>query len=77
MTTPLLDRPRTVVPDLDGDVTRRGFLTGAGATLLLAGCGADQIVAPEAAPSGDGAFPVRIEHLFGTAEIPAEPRGGS
>jgi iron complex transport system substrate-binding protein len=44
-------------------------------TLGLTACGSDP--APEAeegAASSDGAFPVTIEHRFGTTEIPAEPQ---
>lgn len=40
---------------------------------LLTACASDP--GPAAAPSGsDGAFPVRIDNAFGTAEIPARPQ---
>ncbi|ANY05363.1 iron-siderophore ABC transporter substrate-binding protein [Pseudonocardia sp. HH130630-07] len=40
--------------------------------LLLSGCAAaDRPAAP--APSGDGTFPVRVDHVYGTTEIPAAP----
>nr|WP_226357062.1 ABC transporter substrate-binding protein [Pseudonocardia sp. ICBG601] len=39
---------------------------------LLTACASDP--GPAAGPSGsDGAFPVRIDHLYGTTEIPARP----
>ncbi|MEJ8280801.1 ABC transporter substrate-binding protein [Pseudonocardia spirodelae] len=55
---------------------RRALLvaTGLVTALLVAGCagGGDQQDAPAAQP-GQGTFPVRIDHAYGTTEIPAEP----
>lgn len=42
------------------------------ATLALAGCGGSEPATVSG--SGDGPFPVTIEHKFGTTEIPAEPQ---
>lgn len=68
--TLLLDRPAPI-----DDATRRQFLIG-GASLaaLLAGCGRTDRDNSAAAPGGDGAFPVRIDHLYGTTVIPTEPK---
>lgn len=59
---------------------RRGFLLATGALLAapLAACGGSEDE-PSAGPSrGSGAptdrFPVRIEHKFGTTEVPSAPR---
>ncbi len=41
--------------------------------LVLSGC-ASEASGDTSAPGGDGAFPVTIEHAFGTTEIPVEPK---
>lgn len=69
MLTTLLDRP---APILD-DATRREFLAGLAAAGLLAGCGSAEPPTP-AAPS-NGAFPVRIEHTYGTTKVPPSRPG--
>jgi iron complex transport system substrate-binding protein len=43
------------------------------ATALLAGCGTENDPAADAGPSTGGAFPVSIEHAFGTTTIDARP----
>ncbi|MDQ4094241.1 MAG: iron-siderophore ABC transporter substrate-binding protein [Actinomycetota bacterium] len=70
MTITLLERP---VPIHD-DATRRQFLIG-GLSLagLLAACGSDS-EAPAPPGSGDGRFPVTIDHRYGATEIPAQPK---
>ncbi|HWO58793.1 MAG TPA: iron-siderophore ABC transporter substrate-binding protein [Umezawaea sp.] len=46
------------------------------ATLLLAACGGGDTTAggSSTAASGGGAFPVRVEHKYGTTEVKAEPK---
>ena len=47
------------------------------ATLLLAACGGGSTTAggsSTAASSGGGAFPVQVEHKYGTTEVKAEPK---
>jgi iron complex transport system substrate-binding protein len=47
------------------------------ATLLLAACGGGDTTAggsSTAASTGGGAFPVRVEHKYGTTEVKAEPK---
>jgi len=42
--------------------------------LLLAGCGSDDGDGADGqAPAGDGAFPARVEHKYGTTTVPAKP----
>ncbi|ROT29793.1 iron-siderophore ABC transporter substrate-binding protein [Micromonospora sp. HM5-17] len=41
--------------------------------LGLAGCGGDSDDADPAPATGSGAFPVRVEHKYGTTEIPRPP----
>ena len=64
MPVTLLDAP------VIDDATRRGFLTGAAAAALLAGCGRG----PAWAAPADGGFPVTVDHRFGSTAIPAGPR---
>lgn len=48
------------------------LLVALAAALLVSGCAsAGEPAAP--APSGDGTFPVRVDHAYGTTEIPARP----
>lgn len=58
-------------------MTMRGLRTGLGlaatALLLTTGCGGAE-EADEPAAEGGGNYPVTIEHVFGTTEIPAEPQ---
>jgi iron complex transport system substrate-binding protein len=42
------------------------------AALLLTACGSD--AEPAGSPAGGGAFPVAVEHKFGTTEIATEPK---
>ncbi len=56
------------------ELTRRGFLAGGAALGLLVGCGGGQPVAGPASSTPAGDFPVRVEHLFGTTEIPRAPQ---
>ncbi|MEJ8280101.1 iron-siderophore ABC transporter substrate-binding protein [Pseudonocardia spirodelae] len=50
----------------------RRLLAVAALTGLLTACASDP--GPAAAPAGaDGAFPVRIDHVFGTTEVPDRP----
>jgi iron complex transport system substrate-binding protein len=52
---------------------RAGALAiAAGLALAATACGTDEPA--EAAVEADGAFPVTIEHAFGTTEIPEEPQ---
>ncbi len=79
MTTTLLDRPGPPVLQIDDDITRRRFVTGglAAGLLTLAGCGRadkDNQVAPTATTGPRGAFPVTIEHRYGSTTVPAEPQ---
>ena len=79
MTTTLLDRRGPPVPQVDGDITRRRFVTGglAAGLLTLAGCGRadeDNQVAPTATTRPRDAFPVTIEHRYGSTTVPAEPQ---
>lgn len=77
--TATIDRPRTrpmvppglLVPRIENDLTRRSFLIGGAATLLLAGCGSGG-----QAGSGDDEVSGgkrTIEHKFGSAEVPENP----
>ncbi len=69
MTTTLLDRPSPI----HDDATRRQFLIGgASMAALLAGCATSTVPAADDR-SGDGRFPVTIEHRFGSTTIPAAP----
>lgn len=65
-------------------ITRRVAVALLGVALLLPACGGDDDVAADdaettttaaeqEAPSGDDAFPVTIEHAFGSTEITEEP----
>jgi len=79
MTTTLLDRPGPPVLQIDDEITRRRFVTGglAAGLLTLAGCGRadkDNQVAPTATTGPRGAFPVTIEHRYGSTTVPAEPQ---
>lgn len=65
-----IEKPeRTTLPEID-DATRREFLAGAAALLVLApyGCGAE---GGAGAPSGGTR---KVEHELGTARVPARPR---
>ena len=61
--------PGLLVPEVENDLTRRGFLIGGAAALLLAGCGGEQ------ATNGDeGSRGTRtIEHKFGSTRVPENP----
>jgi iron complex transport system substrate-binding protein len=54
----------------------RRLLLGLAAAVALAGCGSDDDSGGEASSSaaGDGVFPARVEHKFGTTTVPAKPR---
>lgn len=65
-----LDRPAPA--DILADITRREFVTGGLAALLLASCGSGTRT-EDAAQDGNGAFPVTIEHIHGSTTIPARP----
>lgn len=54
------------------DATRRQFIGGAALATLLAGCSSADPAAP-GDPAGDGAFPLTVDHVFGTTTVPAEP----
>jgi iron complex transport system substrate-binding protein len=41
--------------------------------LALAGCGSDDEPAAESRAAGDGAFPAKVEHKFGTTTVESEP----
>ncbi len=70
VTTLLLDRPRSYVPDLDDDLTRRGFLVGAGLLTLVPGCGSGA----ERREGAEAPADVRvIEHKYGSTEITGTP----
>lgn len=61
---------------MSGSPGRRRTLLGAlaaVATLLVAGCGSGSAPSPDAAPGGDGTFPVTVQHKFGSTTIPAKP----
>lgn len=65
----------TMLLDPVDELTRRRLLGGASALGVLAalsGCSSEDADSADA-PSGSGAFPVRVDHRFGTTEIPAEP----
>lgn len=49
---------------------RRSLPTLRAAAALTAACGAPSTTAEPAAPAADGAFPVTVEHAYGTTEIP-------
>lgn len=56
-------------------VTRRQLLIATGGLLTLAACGNDS--SPISAPNSnnqDSAFPVKVEHKYGTTEITAPPK---
>lgn len=62
--------PGLLIPRIEADLTRRDFLIGGAATLLLAGCGNDE----ETANGGGGASGGRvIKHKFGSTRIESEP----
>jgi iron complex transport system substrate-binding protein len=67
MTLLLLDDP--TVP---AGITRRGFLTGAAALVVLGACGQSADRAPE--KRGSGAVPITVEHKYGNTEIPGAPQ---
>lgn len=75
--TMLLERLGPVVPPIHGDATRREFIVSgvAAGLLVVAGCGSEDDVdsaSPSTTASG-GAFPVTIEHKYGSTTIPSEP----
>lgn len=72
--TQLLAPPLRPLPDVVYDIHRRDILIGAGAALFLAACGGDAQpdAAPPAAPVDGGAFPVTVEHRYGSTTIPSE-----
>jgi iron complex transport system substrate-binding protein len=49
------------------------LFAAAAVVIALAACGAEEPASPYDAASADGAWPVTIEHSFGTTEIPAAP----
>ncbi|BBG02212.1 MULTISPECIES: iron-siderophore ABC transporter substrate-binding protein [Pseudonocardia] len=56
-------------------LTRAALAAPLAALLLVAGCGAaGPADAPAPDAGGTGAFPARIDHAYGTTEIPAEPQ---
>jgi iron complex transport system substrate-binding protein len=63
-----IEAPGLVIPGIE-DITRRDFLIGGAAALLLGGCGSDGESAGET--SGETRT---VEHMFGTTEVPAEPK---
>ncbi len=70
MTITLLDR----LAPIHDDATRRQFLIGSlSLAALLAACGSDDET-PAWSGSGDGRFPVTIDHRYGTTEIPEESK---
>jgi iron complex transport system substrate-binding protein len=53
----------------------RRLLSLLAASAVLAGCGSSDDPAPPASSTaGDGAFPARVDHKFGTTTVPAKPR---
>src|SRR5690242_17739378 len=61
---------------MPGATRRRRSLYGALAAavaLLVAGCGGGAPVSNAPAAGGSGAFPVIVQHKFGTTTIPAKP----
>jgi iron complex transport system substrate-binding protein len=74
--TTTIERPWTelevpsglLIPEIENDLTRRGFLIGGAAALLLAGCGKQDGNGDEAS-GGKRA----IEHKFGSTEVPENP----
>lgn len=50
---------------------RAALLLPLAVLLVVAGCAAERPAEP--GTSGTGAFPVRVDHAYGTTEIPAEP----
>ena len=55
-------------------LTRRGFLASAGvAGLTLAGCGSDSDAPSSTPAAGDGDFPARVAHKFGTTTVESAP----
>ncbi|MGQ0679819.1 MAG: iron-siderophore ABC transporter substrate-binding protein [Actinomycetota bacterium] len=70
MRTSPLDRP---APEILDDLTRREFIGGGLAALLLAGCSRTTEESGTQGPPQAG-FPVTIEHMFGSTEIPDEPQ---
>lgn len=53
----------------------RRLLSLLAASVVLAGCGSSDDPAPQASSTaGDGAFPARVDHKFGTTTVPAKPR---
>ncbi|MGQ0680058.1 MAG: iron-siderophore ABC transporter substrate-binding protein [Actinomycetota bacterium] len=59
-------------PPVD-DLTRREFITGGLAALLLAGCARTNDEVGDQAEAQAG-FPVTIEHAYGSTEVPSEPK---
>ncbi len=73
MTTTLLDdRPRPAAPEVDGDITRRRFVTGGVAAGLfgLAGCGRDR--SRTASPGGPSTWTFTDDRGI-TIELPTRP----
>jgi len=54
----------------------RRVVVALAALIVLAGCGSsgDSGAESSAPPAGDGAFPARVEHKYGTTTVPAKPR---
>jgi iron complex transport system substrate-binding protein len=64
-----------LAPQLVFDPSRRRFVTGSAAALLLAACGADE--GPDRTVEGEGdggGFPRTVTHGLGDTEIPSRPR---
>lgn len=62
---------------MSGTRTHRARMTAGALAIVaaVAGCGGGATDAPTAAPDGgSGAFPVAVEHRYGSTEIPAEPQ---
>lgn len=61
--------PGLLIPEIMNDLTRRDFLVGGAAALLLAGCGGGEGSGRSGA-SGGGRI---VEHKYGSTEVPETP----
>jgi iron complex transport system substrate-binding protein len=66
MTKKTIEAPGFTIPGIE-DITRRDFLVGGAAALLLGGCGSDR---GSNEPSGERR---PFEHAMGTTEVPVRP----
>lgn len=65
-----IEAPGFTLPGVE-DITRRDFLIGGAAALLLGGCGSES---PQEVEGGGNGYPRTVRDKFGPVEIEAEPQ---